>query len=49
MMVYIPFHKYIINDNTKSRTLNLTDLPSGIYLIEYKTEDFQIMKKWVKL
>jgi subtilisin family serine protease len=42
-------HKEIINTNTKSRTLNLTDLPSGIYLIEYKTEDFQIMKKWVKL
>ena len=42
-------HKEIINTNTKSRTLNLIDLPSGIYLIEYKTEDFQIMKKWVKL
>jgi hypothetical protein len=41
--------KEIINSNTKSRTLNLADLPSGIYFIEYKTKDYQIMKKWVKL
>ena len=33
----------------KTLTLNFSDLPSGIYLIEYKTENFQIMKKWVVL
>jgi hypothetical protein len=38
-----------INKNMKTLTLNFSDLPSGIYLIEYKTENFQIMKKWVKL
>ena len=37
------------NTNIRTLTLNFSDLPSGIYLIEYQTDNFQIMKKWIKL
>lgn len=42
-------HMKKINTNIRTLTLNFSDLPSGIYLIEYKTDNFQIMKKWIKL
>lgn len=48
MNMQLIFNKNI-NTNKKTLTLNFSDLPSGIYLIEYKTEKFQIMKKWIKL
>ena len=41
--------KQFIATNTKTLALNLTDLPSGSYFIQYETEDFKIIKKWVKL
>ncbi len=41
--------KQFIATNTKTLALNLTDLPFGSYFIQYETEDFKIIKKWVKL
>ena len=41
--------KQFIATDTKTLALNLTDLPSGSYFIQYETEDFKIIKKWVKL
>jgi hypothetical protein len=48
MNMQLIFNKNI-NTNKKTLTLNFSDLPSGIYFIEYETKDYQIMKKWVKL
>jgi hypothetical protein len=33
----------------KTVSFDCTAIPQGIYMVEYRTENFKIVKKWIKL